>query len=83
MEERKCFFCNYFSETIEDEGVLSPIGFGFCRRLKIHEGEMYDASRGENRPDVDTDIVICTSEWFQYLMVNIDFGCVLFNSYKE
>lgn len=78
MEENQCYFCKYFNEVEKDTSYPLHVGFGRCEKLHVHEGEMYDASCKRNIPEADTDLVVCTSEWFQHLEVSINFGCNLF-----
>lgn len=74
-----CKECKYFNlDGDHDYGVPPHPGFGFCKKLNIHEGEMYDADYKRNIPDETINMVIFTSEWFQYLSVNKNFSCILF-----
>ena len=73
-----CKDCIYFNSTSTKDGEISHKDFGFCKKLVVHEGEMRDAKNETNFPDENINIIVCTSEWFQSLTVNENFGCILF-----
>jgi hypothetical protein len=77
LKQNCCQTCEYWGESRDWENKNHlPNEFGICNKLKIHEGEMFDAPDGENLPEENTDIIVCTSEWFQVLGFHKTFGCI-------